>query len=292
MLPDFQNCSSNISHKFLIRLQSIYSNLKAAERRAANAILEQPEFIMEASIVDAAKMAGCSETTLFRLAQKLGYSGYPELKSSILQSGDHPDDYLYSEIQENDDFVTVAEKVFNTAKQALTDTLALMDPEQYERAMELILSAGRIYFIGVGDAYTVAYSAFLKFSRMGYNTGCSSDIDVQLMEVSRLTENDTLVIISHSGRTQSLYDVAKYARLNEVGIIVITNYPISPIAKLATCVLLTASFTPNIYNEIMAKRIPELSVIETLYINTLLHGDSRHKVMLNRANKAFSLNKL
>lgn len=293
MPSTIQTSNSNLSHKFLIRLQSIYGNLKSAEKRAADTILKQPEFIIDASIVEAAKMANCSETTLFRLAQKLGYSGYPELKASILQSGEEGHaEHLYSEIQAEDSILTVVEKVFSTARQALEDTLALIDPEQYEQALHHIIHADRLFFIGAGDAYTVAYSAYLKFSRIGYNAGCSADIDVQLMEASRLTEKDTLVIISHSGRTQSLYDVAKYARLNDAHIILITNYPISPIAKVATNVLLTASFTPNIYNEIMAKRIPELGVIETLYINTLLHGNEKHKAVLNKSNKAFSLNKL
>ena len=292
MTKILQDYTSNISHKFLIRLQSIYGNLKAAEKRAADSILEHPEFITDSSIVDAAKMAGCSETTLFRLAQKLGYSGYPELKSSLMQSEEDHSSSLYSEIQTDDTILTVLEKVFNTAKQALTDTLALADQEQYEQALEHIIHARRLYFIGTGDAYTVAHSAYLKFSRIGYNAGCSADIDVQLMEASRLTEQDTLVIISHSGRTQSLYDVAKYAKLNNAHIIAITNYPISPIAKVATNVLLTASFTPNIYNEIMAKRIPELGVIEALYINALLRGNDMHKTVLNQSNKAFSLNKI
>jgi RpiR family carbohydrate utilization transcriptional regulator len=110
--------------------------------------------------------------------------------------------------------------------------------------------------------------------------------------MSKFTENDVLIVISHSGRTQSLYEVAKCARLNKAKIIAITNYPFSPIAKLVDAVILTASFSPNIYNEIMAKRIPELSVIEALYINILLCSDPMRQAILSNSSKALSLNKI
>ena len=280
----------NISHKFLIRIQSIYANLKSAEKRAADAILANPSYIVNSTIVDVAKLSGCSEATLVRLARKLGFSGYPELKSALLHE---EDDYLlYDEIQPDDSPTVIIDKVFSIIKQSLTDTQSLIDETQYQLAMNYILNANRLYFVGAGDAYSVAYAAFLKFSRIGLNVGCSKDFDVQLIEVSKFTENDVLIVISHSGRTQSLYEVAKCAKLHKAKIIAITNYPISPIAKLVDAVILTASFSPNFYKEIMAKRIPELSVIETLYINTLMRSDARHQTILTNSNSALALNKI
>jgi RpiR family transcriptional regulator, carbohydrate utilization regulator len=281
----------SISHKFLIRIQAIYSTLKSAEKRAADTILENPNYIVNSTIVDVAKLSGCSEATLVRLARKLGFSGYPELKSSILTEKD--DNYLlYDEIQPNDSPSVIIDKVFNIIKQSLTDTQTLIDQSQYQLALKYILNANRLYFVGAGDAYAVAYAAYLKFSRIGYNVGCSKDFDVQLIEMSKFNENDVLIVISHSGRTQSLYEVAKCARLNKAKIIAITNYPISPIAKLVDAVILTASFSPNIYKEIMAKRIPELSVIETLYINALMHSDAKHQAILANSSNALAFNKI
>jgi DNA-binding MurR/RpiR family transcriptional regulator len=280
-----------ISHKFLIRIQAVYGTLKSAERRAADAILENPHYIVNSTIVDVAKLSQCSEATLVRLARKLGFSGYPELKSAILhEEEDHT--LLYDEITPTDSPGVIIDKVFKIIKQSLTDTQSLIDEAQYRLALNYILKANRLYFVGAGDAYAVAYAAYLKFSRIGYNVGCSKDIDVQLIETSRLTENDVLIVISHSGRTQSLYEVAKCAKLNKAKIIAITNYPFSPIAKLVDAVILTASFSPNIYKEIMAKRIPELSVIETLYINTLMRSDAKHQTILANSAYALSLNKI
>lgn len=292
MQKNLQSFNKDISHKFIIRIQSVYGSLKSAEKRAADTILEKPKYVFETTITDVAKLAGCSEATLVRLARKLGYNGYPELKSSVLNLEEDISTALYNEISPEDNAMTIVDKVFNAAKLALTDTQTIMDPKQYEIALDYIIDSNQLFFIGAGDAYVVAYSAYLKFSRIGYHAGCSKDFDVQLVEASKLTRNDVLIIISHSGKTQSLYDVAKCAKLKDTKIIAITNFPISPIAKIADVVILTSVFTPNTYNEIMAKRIPELSIIEALYINTLIRSNEKHQNILLNSNKSLSINKI
>jgi len=138
----------------------------------------------------------------------------------------------------------------------LLDTLGLLNSEPYLEAPKHILNAKHILFTGVGDSYAVAYTGYLKFARIGLRSCCSQDLDIQLMEASKLSSEELLVIISHSGRTQSLYEVAKYAKFRDVPLLVITNFPTSPIAKIADIVLLTATFVPNMYGEIMTIRIP------------------------------------
>lgn len=289
---DFKHCNAMISHKFLIRIQSVYGVLKSAEKRAADTILENPQFIANSSIVDVAKVSQCSDATLIRLARKLGYSGYPELKSSILLSDLNQEDCFYEELLPTDDCMTILDKVFNAAKQALTDTQALIGKEEFEKALSYIINANTIFFNGSGDASTVAYSAFLKFSRCGFNARYSRDFDVQLVEASKLKKNDVIVIITHSGNTQTLFDVAKCAKLKNAKIITITTYPLSHIAKISDVILSTAAFSPNIYNEIMAKRIPELSIIEALYINAILKSDKIHHEILQQSNDSLLLNKI
>ena len=288
----FKQYDKMISHRFLIRLQSIYGVLKSAERRAADTMLENPQFIASSSIVDVAKVSQCSDATLVRLARKLGYSSYPELKSSILLTDINQEEIFYEELLPTDDCKTILDKVFNAARQALTDTQTLVNAKDFEKALSYIIDAGVITFIGSGDASTVAYSAFLKFSRCGFNARYSRDYDVQLVEASKLTKNDVLVIITHSGNTQTLFDVAKCAKLKNAKIITITTYPLSHIAKISDIILLTAAFSPNISNEIMAKRIPELSIIEALYINAILRSDKKHQETLQQSNDVLLLNKI
>lgn len=284
--------SEKLSRNCLIRIQSVYKNLKTAEKKATDFILENPETIANDTIVEAAGLAGCSEATLVRVARKLGYSGYVMLKASILQNDENDSGILYGEIKPNDEPIEVANKIFQTFIQSLVDTSGLLNNETYLQALDRIQHAKHLLFAGAGDAYTVAYTGYLKFSRIGLSASCPQDFDIQLMEASKLGPDDLFVIISHTGQTQSIYEVEKYAKRAGTPILVITNYPMSPIARAADMVLLTATFVPNMFGEIMTKRVAELCLLETLYVNTIMRADGSVGERLKNATKAISINKL
>ncbi|NLJ85937.1 MAG: MurR/RpiR family transcriptional regulator, partial [Firmicutes bacterium] len=67
----------------LAKLKAVKHSLRPAEKRIAEIILENPRRIINMSITDLAKMGQCSETTIIRMAQAVGYQGYRELKMAI-----------------------------------------------------------------------------------------------------------------------------------------------------------------------------------------------------------------
>lgn len=281
-----------IPHDCLIKLQAIYDTLKSAEKKAADLFLEMPDFFANASIVEAANKAGCSEATFVRLARKLGYSGYPEMKSILL--GNNGNGYIqpYADITEDDDYDVVIDKVFQVSIQALKDTLNILDKEEYKKAVDAICGTNKLVFSGVGDAATVARSGYQKFMRLGINVHASEDQDVLLVGVAQMAKDDVLIAISHSGRTKSVLDVVKYARSLGVTTICITNYPISPLAKNSDIVLLTAAFTEHAKGEVVSKRVAQMCILESLYINVLLKRKKELIENLDRSNQVVEVNKL
>jgi len=282
-----------IPRDLYIKLQAVYDTLKSAERKAANLLIDDPKLFAGFSISQAAISAGCSEATLVRLARKLGYGGYPELKLHIREAfGDNPA-YLYDEISEKDNCDVIVEKVFSASVQALNDTLNVLDKEEYRKANDAICHAKKIVFYGVGDAANVAQSGFQKFLRLGVNVFVSTDMDIQFIFVSQLVKGDVLIVISHSGKTKNVVDVVKYAKVTGATVICITNYPSSPLAKNSDIVLLTATFVEHfIMGEVISKRIAELCIIESLFINYLLIHKDKLVENLERSNIALANNKL
>lgn len=285
--------NKKMAHNCMIRIQSVYETLKSAEKRAADFMLNNPAIIADTNITEAAELAQCSDATLVRLARKLGFSGYPELKASIVDvEGNDNSGILYDELTPTDGPMEVVSKIFKTSVQSLMDTLSLMDEQQYLQALDYLLKADRILFAGAGDAYIVAYTGYLKFSRIGFNVSCTKDYDIQLIEASKMKADDVLVAISHTGRTQTVYEVVKCAKLYGAKVIFITNFPISPIAKQSDIVLLTAAFIPNTVGEIMTKRIPALCILETLYVNVMMRVGKEVSNTLANSNKAIERNKI
>lgn len=281
-----------ISYICLLKIQSVYDSLKSAERKAADYLLADPVSFAKDSIVEVAAKAGCSEATLVRLGYRLAFDGYSDLKAAILREDMQEDlKCLYEGIEEDDDSFTVMEKVMKSSIQAIEDTVSLIDPQAYQRAVDAILSAGKIQFIGIGDAAVVAMSGYYKFFRLGMNVHFSQDYDVGLMMASQMEKGDVMVVVSHSGTTKTTLNTLRCAKDRGATIIVISNCPFSPIGKQANILLSTAVFGENMIGESMAKRIPAFSLMESLYINALTQISDEQRKMLEERNHALLLNK-
>jgi len=292
------NNSHKLPRQCLLKIQAFYSSLKTAEKKAADYLLEYTEVIVPNTITELSKISMCSETTWFRLAKRLGYSGFQEMREEIsahlenMPSNPEPPMELYENISSKDSPADVAVKIFETSINAIRDTAELIDSEQYERAVNALLNAKQIMLCGVGDAYSVVSAAYQRFYRAGLSVYMHSDQDLQLISTSRLRKGDVLIAISYSGRTKSVLELVKYAREKDVTIITITNFPSSPIAKNSDIILQTAAFTKYVDGEIVSKRITQFCIIESLYVNLLLKSPLKLNHNVQSSNEGIKINKL
>ncbi len=279
-----------IPHQFLLKVQAVYDSLKTAEMKAANLILESPEFVSNATIGEAADRADCSQATYVRLAHRLGYGGFPELKAQLKVNEGSQTQQLYQAISVDDSDNDIVKKVFQACIQALSDTLNVFDMNKYSQAADAFCQAGKVMFCGVGDSSAIAQAAYLKFMRTGIEVFYSPDPNAQLVTASHMGKGDVLVAISHMGRSKSVVDLVKYAHSIGVTVIAITNFPVSPLSKNADMLLLTAAFGNHIGGEVMSKRLAELCIIECLYVNTLIRNGKTVNSSIEKANTALEMN--
>lgn len=282
---------SKIPHKCLLNIKAVYDILQSAEKKAADFIQSNPGEIANSTIVDIASKAKCSEATIVRLSKRLGYEGFIDLKADFANvTKEH---YLeYEEVNEMDDVITVVKKVFDSSIAAINDTFDIMNRIEFEKALDVILSANKIMFCGVGDAALVAKEAYQRFTRIGQNCYTSIDCDIQLILSSQLDKNDVLVAISYSGRSQSVVKAVKIAKKSGAKVIAITNFPISPLTKKSDIILQTAVFSKYATGEVISKRIVELCIIESLFINYLLKKGQPVMDTLRKSNEVIKINKL
>lgn len=199
---------------------------------------------------------------------------------------------LYDNISEDDDYETVVKKVFQSCIRDLEDTLNILEINEYKRAVEAIMKAERIVLCGTGDAANVARFGFQKFIRIGKNVHVAEDTDLQLITASHLKEGDVLIVISHSGRTKSIVELVKYIKNKGPTIICITNFPLSPLAKNSDIILLTAAFAEHLKGEVLSKRVTELCILESLFVNVFIKMKEEYAKSLEKSNTALQLNKL
>lgn len=287
----FEN--NSVSHSCLLKFQFIYANLKSAELKAANFCLKHPDKVHDLTINEVAELADCSCATFVRLSKRLGYSGYSELRNKIMMPEDD-NVSRYFDVSPEDSQETIVTNIFHSCIIYLEDSLKSVDFSQVSEAVRVLVGADKILFSAIGDAHFIAASSAQKFMRLGINVNASTDFDSQLIMLANMAENDVLICISHSGRTKTVCELAKIAHEQCRKVIAITNFPLSPLAKMSDIVLLTASFAYEMMDEVLAKRIPALCLLDALFACTMMEKQRKNgsAQMRNKVNNLLLNNKL
>lgn len=107
------------------------------------------------------------------------------------------------------------------------------------------------------------------------------DILMQRMSCMNSSEDDVVVLISHTGRTKSLVEVAQIARSNDATVVGITSQN-SPLAKECNLVLsLEVPEDTDMYMP-MASRIAQLTLIDILATGFTLRRGTKFRENLKR----------
>jgi RpiR family carbohydrate utilization transcriptional regulator len=136
---------------------------------------------------------------------------------------------VHRSVDDDDKAGDIVVKVVDNAVAALLRYRNAAAHQSVERAIATLAEAGRrsgqgarIEFYGVGNSGIVAQDAQHKFFRLGVTAHAVSDSHIQVMSATMLKPGDVAVVISNSGRSRDLLDVADIARRRGATVISIT----------------------------------------------------------------------
>lgn len=247
-------------------LEQIKNRLEAlnkAERKVAEVILEDPQQATRYSIAALAQAARVSEPTVNRFCRSFGVSGYPELKIQLAQSLASGAAYVSRAVEADDGPEAYTRKIFGSAIASLDAACKSIDPQLVSRAVDLMIQARQIHFFGLGASAPVALDAQHKFFRFNMPVTAHADVLMQRMLASVAHTGELLVIVSYTGRTRELVEVARIARDNGASVLGLTAAG-SPLAKVCTLSLdIPLPEDTDIYMP-MTSRIIQLTVLDAL----------------------------
>lgn len=273
-------------------LKSIYPSLSKKEKKVAEFILKNTQKAIYLSITELSDLCKAGEATIIRLAQKLGYSGYQELKLALARDLVSPDLDLLEEVRPEDDLSTLIQKVRARNIKAINDTTNILDLESLSKAIDSIVNARKVEFYGVGASGFTALDAKYKFLRIGILCDAFTDPHLQAMSAACLTPKDVAVGISHSGATRDTIDSLKVAKNTGAKTICITNFMRSPITEVADIVLLTSSPETPLTSGAIRSKIAQLHIIDLLFTGVAMRiakkaGDYTEKTAKAVLNKLY-----
>ncbi|ROR14674.1 MurR/RpiR family transcriptional regulator [Erwinia sp. JUb26] len=275
----------------LEKIQSCLENLSKSERKVAVVILDSPATAMHSSIALLAKAAGVSEPTVNRFCHRLNTKGFPDFKLQLAQSLANGTPYVSRNVEQEDSVESYSGKIFESAMAGLDRVKQSLDTSAVNRAVDLLTQSKKIAFFGLGASAAVAHDAMNKFFRFNVPVIYSDDIVMQRMSCMNSNEGDVMVLISHTGRTKSMVELARLARENDATVVAITS-PDSPLAREATLALtLDVPEDTDIYMP-MVSRLAQLTLIDVLATGFTLRRGAKFRDNLKRVKDALKESRL
>lgn len=274
--------------RYMNTLENIQNNLdllSKSERKVAEVILASPQTAIHSSIATLAKMANVSEPTVNRFCRRLDTKGFPDFKLHLAQSLANGTPYVNRNVEEDDSVAAYTAKIFESTMASLDMAKNNLDIAAINRAVDLLTQAKKISFFGLGASAAVAHDAMNKFFRFNIPVIYFDDIVMQRMSCMNSSEGDVVVLISHTGRTKSLVELAHLARENDATVIAITSRD-TPLANEATLpLLLDVPEDTDMYMP-MVSRIAQLTLIDVLATGFTLRRGAKFRDNLKRVKDA------
>jgi RpiR family carbohydrate utilization transcriptional regulator len=277
----------------LERIRAAIPALPPAEQRVAHVVLADPRSFASQPVGELAERARVSKPTVVRFCRSVGYDGLADFKRKLAGSVNEGVPFVHRAVDDDDKAGDIVVKLIDNAVSALLKYRNAAAAGAVEQAIALLTAAGRqgrrIEFHGVGNSGIVAQDAQHKFFRLGVHASAVSDGHVQVMSATMLGPGDCAVLISNSGRSRDLLDVAQIAHRKGASVIVVTasDSPLAHRALAAGHVLLAADH-PEDWERYspMVSRLLHLMIIDILTTGVALRlGSAGLRPMLQEIKK-------
>jgi DNA-binding MurR/RpiR family transcriptional regulator len=255
-----------------VKARGLMPSLSPAEQRVAQAVIDEAATAAQLTISELAKRAQTSETTVIRFCRAMGFAGYPELRLTLAAEAGRardtgtPDEAMGSDISPTDDLDQVVKKIAFADARAVEETAIQLDIGVLGRVVDIVAAARRVDIYGVGASAFVAHDFQQKLHRIGRVAYAWSDLHLALTSAALLDERDVAIGISHTGTTLDTMDAFAEAGRRGAQTVALTNFPKSPITRIADHVLTTAARETTFRSGAMASRLAQLTVVDCIFV--------------------------
>lgn len=265
-----------MTNNLLQRLSTQQDQLNRSERKVVQVIIADPQSATRMSIAALAELAKVSEPTVNRMCRSFGLKGYPDFKMELAQSMARGMPYVSQTVNQNDTAAQYTDKIFTSTMASLDTAKQQIDSKVIERAVDYLSQAQQICFFGMGASGAVAHDALHKFFRFNIPVVAHNDSLMMRMTAAACKRGDVLVLLSFTGRTKEMVEVARIGRSAGAVVIAITQIG-SSLAEEASLVLGVESPEDTDVYMPMQSRMIQLTLIDVLATGVILRrGEDFH----------------
>ena len=255
-----------MNRDILTAIQDNMSSFSKGQKEIAGFILESYDKAAFMTASRLGKKVGVSESTVVRFASELGYDGYPDMQRS-LQKMIRNRLTTVQRIEVTNDRLgdqDLLSMVLQSDIEKIRQTLEELDRDNFERAVDAIVSAKKIYIIGVRSSAAIA--AFLHFycnlifdSVVLVSANTVSEIFESLLRVG---EGDVVIGVSFPRYSSRTVQAMSFARDRGATTVAITDSEASPLAPISRYSLMARSDMASFVDSLVAP----LSLVNALLV--------------------------
>ena len=258
-----------------LRIKEYNDSYTATEKLIAEYILEND--ILQDSAQALGEKTNTSAAAIIRFSKKIGFKGFSDLKMNLAQSTKEEKQEVDLIFEPEDNISTLVEKGCRLNMNTVLKTYQLINIDTLEESIDLLNNASTIYLFGVGGSSVIGLDIYQKLMRIGKKVIYNADLHVQMTFAQSMNQNDAALIISYSGSTTGLVDVARVLHEKQIPVISITQINSNPISKLSTYSLKVPSEEKALRIGAVSSRISSFVITDLLYYGVFKKNFEEHK---------------
>lgn len=227
------------------KIQKKFHKLPKNHKGIADYIVENFDKIPFLNVQDISDQTGASVASVVRFAQRIGFSGFSELRDSISDS-------LQNHLTNKKDFFPLASysekesdiltSVANIDIKNINDTLSMIDRDVFNSTVDAIVNSNRVFTAGLGISYLLAEILAYQLTQIGIDSSVLKHTHTVFEEqLFYMSKEDLLFSFSFPPYSKETIDAAKAAHKKGIKVISITNKPTSPVTFYSYSVLIVKS---------------------------------------------------
>lgn len=255
-----------MNRDILTAIQENVHTFSKGQRKIASFILESYDKAAFMTASRLGKRVGVSESTVVRFAFELGYDGYPDMQRS-LQKMIRNRLTTVQRIEVTKDRLgdqDLLSMVLQSDIEKIRMTLEELDRDSFEQTVDAIVSARKIYIIGVRSSAAIASFLHFYFNLIFDNVvlvsaNTASEIFESLLRVG---EGDVVIGISFPRYSSRTVQAMSFARDRGATTVAITDGESSPLAPISRYSLMARSDMASFVDSLVAP----LSLVNALLV--------------------------
>ncbi len=267
------------------RLSTLAMSGEGSLQHLASWIIDNQNTVADLSLSAVSKEVRVSETTVFRIAKRLGFDGYRDMRVALAElRGVAKGQMLKDEYEKQageDPYSVIAKNTVNVHSSILRTTARLVDPTELRKSVRAIQSAAIVHVLGFGSSAAPAMDIYQRLIRFGYAACIYDDPHVLTAVTSNPPVGSVFFAISFSGQSRDVVDVLRSTCEQSIGSVLVTSNTEGAANQYADIVLTSAPSGSLVGSESVASRVSQLAIIDMICTGLALEHPKKNEFLRN-----------